>query len=382
MHTTIHIASVARFTLAACVAALASVALFAGDLNPPPGPVAPTMKTLDEVEARIPLQSVPGGATFEHVVSAPGSYYLTGDLVLTLPISAVFIEADDVTIDLNGFSIVGTGVQTGVLINNGRRNIVIRDGTIRSFAAGVWGINALDVQAINLRVHSMQGQGVFLGDGGVVENCTAANCGDVGLVVGNAGRITNSTSRNNAGSGFGLGAGSVIENCTASSNGFDGVISNGPVAATNLTARGNSLVGLNLGANSTVIGCNASNNGGGGIRVTFNSLVRDCSASGNTEYGIQAVSDCLVLNNVVSFNTGGTGVGIDVFGTRVHVQGNTAINNPVGFRAAMSGNVFLGNVARSNTNNYGAVSVGNIVGPIVNFADLPTNCNPDANRSF
>ena len=59
----------------------------AGDLNPPAGPVTSTMKTLDQVEARIPVQSLSGNLGFQHIISQPGSYYLTGN-VTTVPATA------------------------------------------------------------------------------------------------------------------------------------------------------------------------------------------------------------------------------------------------------------------------------------------------------
>ena len=48
---------------------------FAGDLNPPPGTVMPTMKTLDEVEPRTPLDP----ADVPIVIGSSGSYYITGN---------------------------------------------------------------------------------------------------------------------------------------------------------------------------------------------------------------------------------------------------------------------------------------------------------------
>src|SRR5437868_13887701 len=71
-----------------------------GNLTPPGAP-APTMKTLDQVEARIPISSVP------YTISASGSYYLTTNVTATVS-NAITIAASGVTLDLNGFTISST----------------------------------------------------------------------------------------------------------------------------------------------------------------------------------------------------------------------------------------------------------------------------------
>lgn len=68
--------------LHACLLVLGlGVLAVAGDLNPPAGPVAPTMKTLDEVEPRIAINRVntPGDADSLYKITQPDSYDLTGN---------------------------------------------------------------------------------------------------------------------------------------------------------------------------------------------------------------------------------------------------------------------------------------------------------------
>lgn len=100
-------------------AALWASSARAGSLNPPAGAVSPTMKPLDEVEPRIPINNTtaPPSSLYHHVISEPGSYYLTEQLSTPpVPLGAILVNAPDVIVDLNGFTITRSGDLTGILV--------------------------------------------------------------------------------------------------------------------------------------------------------------------------------------------------------------------------------------------------------------------------
>ena len=88
----------------------------AGSLDPPPGPITSTMKTLTEVEPRTQIHPDDLPMTISH----PGSYYLTGDFMAGSATHGIYIEADNVTLDLNGFTLDGDNVGTDAIGLGGR----------------------------------------------------------------------------------------------------------------------------------------------------------------------------------------------------------------------------------------------------------------------
>ncbi|HRJ49802.1 MAG TPA: hypothetical protein PKU91_04680, partial [Phycisphaerales bacterium] len=88
---------------------IGAMAVSAGPLDPPAGPVAGTYKTLTEVEPRIAINAVntPGGANSLFRITQPGSYYLTGNITGVIGKHGIEIAASGVTIDLMGFDLQG-----------------------------------------------------------------------------------------------------------------------------------------------------------------------------------------------------------------------------------------------------------------------------------
>ena len=81
-----------------------STAFAQGSLTPP-GVPGPTMLTLNQMEPRTPISSAP------YTISQPGSYYLTANLTVASG-DAIDINANGVTLDLNGFTISSTDPAT------------------------------------------------------------------------------------------------------------------------------------------------------------------------------------------------------------------------------------------------------------------------------
>lgn len=157
--------------VAAVSLVLALSAYGQGSLTPPGAP-GETMKTLDQVEPRIPI------STAVYNIVRAGSYYLTTN------IGGISIQADNVTLDLMGYSIAATG-GSAVYFYAGYSNVVIRNGTISStMGSGVYcAYAAFQTRGLieQVRIQDCQSVGLDLPGGYIVRDCEVFRCGSVGI---------------------------------------------------------------------------------------------------------------------------------------------------------------------------------------------------------
>lgn len=163
-----------------------ALSIFAqGPLNPPGAPAA-TMKSLDQIEARTPISSLPFNIT------ASGSYYLTKNLSVSTG-SAITIAVSGVTLDLNGFTISSTNASPGgsfaVGIGSALHDITTLNGHIggTGFGYGIISFGTSPANTFISRVSvfgcSIDGINVGASFSTVVESCTVDTVGGSGIVA-------------------------------------------------------------------------------------------------------------------------------------------------------------------------------------------------------
>ncbi len=303
--------------------------VYAGSLNPSGAP-APTMKTLDEVEARIPV----GQADMPVVISEAGSYYLTDNITST-DSTIIVITADDVKFDLNGFTVTGAGAGYGVCVNNAH-SVEICNGSIKNFAQGIYGVDSDEDSKVVIRDCKITANGIS----GIylLDNCTVKDC----IISGNGGGATSSVY------GIRVGDNSKVEGCK--------VLDNGSQA-------GGSVYGIRVGFCSQLVGCEVAGNG--------------YNASGHVK-GIYAALECIVRDNISSRNgiAAGTSSSHEIYGYDIGAY-STVINNvscsnggndgadytsgkvagiSCGTSCKVSGNSITNNGTRCLANVYGVVA--------------------------
>lgn len=360
----------------------------AGPLTPPVGPVASTHKTLTDIEPRTAVNSTntPGDGNSVFRISVPGSYYLAANVAGEVGKAGIEIAAENVTLDLNGFEIVGiTGALTGINAGDfpGVGGAAIRNGTIRNWPGDAVSFQTTRVASIacrfeNLTARDNGGIGFQCRDAAIMVACIAEG-NAVGFDTGNEATISNCAAFGNTDDGFDAGYGSTVHNCVARDNGDDGFkTGNGPVSFVGCTASSNDGDGFDA-LNSVLSACSAGFNSGFAFRVGNDSTITACNAqtSAASAGGIHATGNCHIRDNNVS---GGV-AGIEVAGNDCRIEGNNVADATTGFNITGTGNLVIRNSASGGTTRYNIVA-GNAAGPIVAAANVPTNQIPTANFDY
>jgi hypothetical protein len=233
----------------------------------------------------------PGDAPgFPITISQPGSYRLAGNLAVPdVQTTAIEITADDVTLDLNGFSISGPNACTP---NPTRCNL--SGAGVGILAVGPPGVvSPAGVRVMNGMVRGMGFHGVrLLGNGTVVERVHSTNNGGPGIVVG-VGMVIDSSSIENGNSGI---ISSITRGSISMNNGTVGIfVRPGGVAAGN-SAEANGGDGISM-TNGTVTGNTANRNAGYGITAACPGSVVGNTLFGNLSGSIRTSGACTLADN-------------------------------------------------------------------------------------
>ncbi len=250
-------------------------------------------------------------AGFPVAITTGGSYRLTGNLAtVDLSDDAIEIFASHVSIDLNGFEIVGPTTCTGSPAAS-----CGPAGT--SDGIGVNGASIVGVAVINGTVRGMPGSGVRAGKDSQVERVRALGNGITGISVNTNSHVKDCLVKGNGGRGIAINTTfgdpnsslALVQDNVVAGNGGDGIrLDNSAAQITGNTVNDNGGDGIRLGtssAGSNLVNNTIAENGGNGITASFDSSLQGNVVTANTGVGLAMSTRTVYGDNVVNDNVGG-----------------------------------------------------------------------------
>jgi hypothetical protein len=292
--------AIIRVVILAFASFIAPPGAFAQGTLTPPGAPAPTMKTLDQIEPRtlVNTTNTPGDATSMFIITAPGSYYLSGNITGVAGKNGIKVTADDVSIDLNGFAVIGVASSLEGIVSGTLTNLSITNGTVRSWVGdGIHALSASNGQYQNLRLSANGLKGMNVGPASNVVNCTALGNSTSGIVAGLGSTITSCTANSNGLHGFITDPGTTLRGCTAYANGQRGMSVSDACNVSDSTIRSNLTDGIVTGNDCIVYYLQSAGNISIRNTARANLGVNYLTVAGNTVGPVVGASDTITNSN-------------------------------------------------------------------------------------
>lgn len=352
-------------TLVPILLSLPGVVLAQGSLTPPAGPAA-SMKTLAQVEPRTPLvtdnSGVEIGATRGITITAPGSYYLTGNLTVTAD-DGITINASNVTVDLQGYTIASSAqarAGAGIIVMGDRNQIAIRNGFVSGsttysgtmfvpgpgFEKGIVATEASHVTVSEIGVDGVWSNAIET-PYGTVRACLVRTCGGAGI---QALFVSHSVASPCGGTAI---FAATAESCSATSTGGIGLQA---TFATNCYGNATGMTGLYA---STASNCHGISKTGTGLLA-----VQANDSDGLSTSGLGLMAD--VATHCTGSSTSGTG--LRAIKTAIGCLGRTA-SGSYGLQAGSTATT-----AGSASDSRGEATSTSATGSIGLYACTADNC--------
>lgn len=248
-------------------------------------------------------------AGFPVTISQSGSYVLTSNLTVTNEnTTAIAVEASDVTIDLNGFAILGP---TTCSIVSGCTPTGTGNG-ISAFESSFPYPTTTTV--LNGTIRGMGNRGIYVDYDSRVEHVDTSHNGDTGIYIGPDSIVVNNTSSFNGTNGIFTSNGCVVTHNVTSNNQADGIFAAQGSTVSFNTARSNLQDGIDVNNGSLVTGNGAWQNVGDGIEAGPGSTVTNNAAHDNNGYGLNLSAGAGYSDNVLTENNAGqvTAAGVQI----------------------------------------------------------------------
>jgi parallel beta-helix repeat protein len=301
--------------------------------------------------ARLAAQTLIKKGPFPVRITKTGSYVLGANLNVTTSTDAIDISAANVTIDLNGFVISGSGSGTGIKAS-GVTETSVRNGSVTGFSPGLALGDGSVVQ--NVRANANQGDGIDCAGDCQISHDGANSNGNNGILVsGSNNLIADNTANGNQGAGINLSAGSQdqVTGNIANDNGTGSLCFSGIAAPFGGTPITSPVSDCQVSWNVTDDNCGNGISGGPGWQVSHNVANNNGYGGepGSKGNGISLVGNGATIDSNVANGNGGNGLAGNP-GNGYIVTNNEASNNSAcglffnpGTGSGYSNNVLFGN---------------------------------------